>query len=396
MLAAALACVAAPLRAQRAPTLDEVLATALGRNFDLRAARSRADSAWAEVRVARAYPNPSVGVAPQSPYQYSLSVPFDLGPQRLYRVRAGRAGADASDADVRDAERLLRFDVRAAFMDLLLADSLRAVAHDSRDLFRDLLTADSARVGAGDAPARNLAKSELELAKAEAALTQADAGVRAARLALQAFMGVSRPDTGFRVSGSLAVMPIPSFAALSDSVIDARADVRAAELRSKVSEENQRYARAELVPLPDLSVVQQRGAPFPNGQFYALGISAQVPVWNWLSGERARADASVQQSRAAEEKTRAQARTEAITARDQFEAAAQLARRFDSGLVRRARGALDDARYAYRAGAISYVDLLDAVRTDGEIRADAATAAHDYWVSAAAVARALGTEIPIP
>ena len=58
--------------------------------------------------------------------------------------------------------------------------------------------------------------------------------------------------------------------------------------------------------------------------------------------------------------------------------------------------ALETARYAYAAGAISYVELLDAIRSDGQLRADAATAAHDYWVSAAAVMRALGRETTTP
>ena len=60
------------------------------------------------------------------------------------------------------------------------------------------------------------------------------------------------------------------------------------------------------------------------------------------------------------------------------------------------RTALETARFAYSAGAISYVELLDAVRTYGEIRADAATAGHDYWVSAYAVTRALDREVVQP
>jgi cobalt-zinc-cadmium efflux system outer membrane protein len=388
---------ACPLLAQRALTLDDVLAAALRANPDLRTARARADSARAEVRVARSYQNPSLSVAPQSPYQYGISAPLDLGPQRVYRVRAARAGAGASDFDLRDAERQLRFAVRQGFFDVLLSDSLRAIARDSRDLFRDLLAADSARVRAGDAPARNLAKSELELAKADAALLQAVASARAARLVLQALMGVPRPDTAFDIYGSLAVRPIPALdAGLPDSAISTRADVEAARARMLSSEESRRYATAELVPVPDLTLVQQRGTPFPNGQYYALGLSAQLPVWNWFSGERSRAAASVEQSRIAEEKTQLAARTEAVIALDQYHAAAELARRLDAGLLARARAALDDSRYAYRAGAISYVDLLDAVRTYGEVRADAANAAHDYWVGAYAVMRATGREIIAP
>ena len=73
-----------------------------------------------------------------------------------------------------------------------------------------------------------------------------------------------------------------------------------------------------------------------------------------------------------------------------------LATRLDDRTIAKARAALETARYAYAAGAISYVELLDAIRSDGQLRADAATAAHDYLVGAALVVRALGRETVTP
>lgn len=394
---AQLACLLMPvfaLQAQHALTLDEVLATALRDNPDLRAARARTDSARAEVRIARAYPNPVVNVAPQNPYQYMLAAPLDLGPQRTYRVRSGQSGAAAAALDHADVERQLRFLLRQAFYDLVLADSSRDVTRDERDIFRDLLKADSARFRAGDAPARNVGKSELELAKAEAALTRADALVRSSRLLLQALMGVANPDTGFRVDGTLSVSAIHAPAVeAGDSALARRPDVGAARHRTDASEDARRLATAEFLPVPGLTLVQQRDGPFPNGQHYALGFSVQLPVWNWFTGERSRAAASLTQSRVAEEKTRLTARTEIITAADQVRSTAELARRYDAGLLEKARRALDDSRYAYRAGAIAYVDLLDAIRTWGQVRADALTAAHDYLVSVSSLSRATGKDV---
>ena len=51
---------------------------------------------------------------------------------------------------------------------------------------------------------------------------------------------------------------------------------------------------------------------------------------------------------------------------------------------------------AYRSGALSYVELLDALRTWGQIRSDALTATHDAWVAALAINRAFGREIITP
>jgi cobalt-zinc-cadmium efflux system outer membrane protein len=396
-LVATTALCAQPLAPQSALTLDQVLARALQENPDVRLARLRSDSSRAEVRIARSYANPEFAVAPNNPWQYSIAAPFDIGPQRTYRVRTAGDGAAAAGHDVRDTERQIRFAVRSAFYDLVLADTLREITRAQHDIIRELLTADSARVRAGDIPERNLIKSELELAKADADFSRADAAVRAARIALQATMGAARLDTGFRVRGSLVPRPLPALAAaFTDSTVARRSDVLAAQVRTQASEDAKRFATSLLVPVPGLLLVQQRDEPFPNGQHYAFGLSTQLPVWNWFSGERERADASVRQSRVSEQRVRVLASAEVASAYDQFRAAELLAQKMNGAMLDKARAALETARFAYAAGAISYVELLDAVRTYGEIRADAATAGHDYWVSAYAVAHALDQEVVQP
>ncbi|MBI3568537.1 MAG: TolC family protein [Gemmatimonadetes bacterium] len=387
----------APLGAQRAVTLEDAVATALRRNVDVRSAQVRVDSTRAEERIARAFSNPTFNVAPQNPYQYSVAAPLDVGPQRWHRVGAASAASSASVSDARDTERLVRFAVRQAFADVLLAESLRDVARDARDVVRDLLAADSARVRAGDAPERILGRSELELARAEAALAQAEAGVRGARLALQQQMGVEHPDPSLRVEGSLTLRPaqVPDSAAVA-AYLSRRPDVEGARQRIEAARAGRAVASAQRLPVPALSLVQQREEPFPNGQHYALGVSASVPVWNWFTGDVARADASVTLAQLAEERTLLGARVEAVGAIDQLHAATVLAERYDGGLLAKARDALETARYAWRAGAISYVELLDAVRTWAATRAEADTARHDYWISVWALDRALGAEVTQP
>jgi cobalt-zinc-cadmium efflux system outer membrane protein len=399
-LACLFAAVRSPLGAQGV-TLDSALKAATSRNPDVRTARARLDSARAEVRIARSYANPTVTVAPQAPYQYSLAAPLDIGPQRYYRVAGAHAGVAATAADGRDALRDIRFQVRQSFYDALLAKSLFDIARSEQGIFRALLAADSARVRAGDAPERVLAKSEIELAKADAAASRAAADLRATRMALQQLMGVARPDTAFRMSGTMALAPLTAFeATTTDSLVaaalHARPDVDAARKRVDASVAALSLANALFIPVPQLALVQQRDDPFPNGQHYALGVGATVPVWNWFGGERSKASASLEQSRIEEERTRTRVIAEVTGALDQFRAAALLARRLDEGTIAKARRALETARYAYSAGAISYVELLDAIRSDGQLRADAATAAHDYWVSAALVVRALGRETVVP
>ena len=66
--------------------------------------------------------------------------------------------------------------------------------------------------------------------------------------------------------------------------------------------------------------------------------------------------------------TRTQIQTEIAIARDQYLAANSLADRYQSGLLDKARKALDLARYADQSSGRSQLELLDAVKTYGDTR----------------------------
>ena len=382
----------AGLRAQ-APTLSDVVAEALRANADLALARARLDSAHAERTIARALPPFAAASVPQVPWQYSVSAPLDLGPQRYYRTSAAGDALRAADADAAFVRRDVTFAVRQAFADVLLAEALREIVREDRGIFARVLAADSARQRAGDIPARDVTKAEVELARAEAALTRADAQVHQARLALQQLMGRTAPDTGFTVRGDLAYRPVPVPDSLLALATRRRADVRAADDRVAQSRSLDRLATASVLPVPTASLVYQNGAPFTNGSQYALGVGVQLPLLYWNQGERERSRAGIASAEANAQKVRAQVAADVAAALDALRQAQALTERFSGGLVARSASALESAQFAYRSGASSFLDLVDAVRTFAAVRSDDVTARHDYWVALYALERATATEI---
>jgi outer membrane protein, heavy metal efflux system len=394
--AAAVLLVAAPLpvRAQQAWTLAQVLAVATRQNPDLIAARLHVDSAQAERTIARALPNPVYSGIPSTPYQYSLALPIDLGPQRLYRTRAAGQGETVTEFSQRDALRQIVFTVRQGFYDLLLADAQRRLSLEQRDIFRQLLQADSVRLRAGDIPERDLIKSELEDARADAAVTRADAAVLAARLTLQALMGIPTPDTAFTISGTLEgapqlTAPLDSLASLAMSN---RADLGAAREQIRQNRSLVHLATASLLPVPVVSVVYQN-TPFASGLRYALGVTLPVPLFYWNGGERRRAQASEAAAEVMMQRARVQIQADVADAIGNFRAAQVLSERYQSGLLDKSAAALETLRFAYQNGAASLLELLDAVRTYGETRSEYSSAIRDYWVAAYALSRAVGAEI---
>jgi len=398
-----LLCVGAlrPVRAQQpaAWTLERVLAVALRQNADILTARLRVDSAHGEQQIARAIPNPVLNSAPNQPWQYTVTLPLDVTPLRFLRTRAAGRGADAARSDVADAVRQVSFAVRQAFYDLMLAERQRELAGERREIFRQLLTADSTRLRSGDIAQRDVTRAEVEYARAEADLLRADAQLHAARLTLQLLMGVAAPDTGFAVTGELAyrpvAIPVESLSAVAASL---RPDVRAAQERVAQSEALSTLAGRLWIPLPQVTFSHSsgpfdRGELFSNGTANAVGFGFTMPFLYWNGGERERSRAGLQQAQVASRRVQAQVATDLAMALDAYRSARGLAERYEGGLLAQADSALEMARYAYRAGTASLIDLLDAIRTYADTRADYNIAVHDYWVAVYGLDRAVGKDL---
>jgi cobalt-zinc-cadmium efflux system outer membrane protein len=398
-LATVLLCVLSPARSDAQatgsrPDLPAIVAAALRGNLDLATARLRVDSALAEGRVARAIPNPTVSGIPNVPYQWSVVEPLDLGPQRIYRTRAAGRGAAAAALDSADQARQVVFAARQGYFDLLLAEALRGVAVEQRDLVRQLLAGDSARVRSGDIPARNLVTSEVQLARADAAVARADAGVRGARIALQLLLGVRQPDTAFAVSGELRYRPVDvPVDSLALVAATSRPDLLAARARVEQSRALRSFAQSQLIPTPTVNATYQSGQPFGNGRQYELGFGLTVPVFYWFGGERQRARAGEAAAAVQAQRVEAQLSADLVAALDAERATRALAERYESELLAKSAQALETARYAYRSGAASQLELLDAIRAWTDTRTDYYTAVHDYWVSVYALDRAAGKDL---
>ena len=384
-------------------TLTDLVAHAMENNPEIRLAMTRVDSARAEGRIARALPNPTVAAAPNAPYQYSASLPLDLGPQRVHRTGASRNGSRAAEFDLDDLRRQVAFAVRRAYYDLLLIQAQLEVAAGQRDFLHQVLASDSVRVRTGDAPARNLIKSEIELARADAEVNQASAAVRESRLGLQALVGVAVPDPEFAIAGRLTDPRASGFDALQSATGQDRPDLLASQRRRDQAAALRRLAGAATLPVPTVTLAYAPRGGFDQRDWWtigpanqlSLGLGLQLPLFYRNGGERDRASAGVAAATVTESRTQLAIRSEIAIAGDQYRAASALVARYQGGLLSGADTALAQTRYAYTAGAASLLDLLDAIRTSAEVRLAYARAVHDYWVGGYALAAATGKD-PAP
>lgn len=375
-------------------TLATAIATALSRNTDVLTAAAVLDSARAEKGIAREYPNPVLAGQPNTPYQYAASIPLDITPRRYYRVRSAALGVAAVDADRRDVQRQTTLAVTRAFFDALLADRQRALAVERRAAVLQVLQADSVRYRSGDIPEHALARSEIELGRADADLERTGIDVAHTRIALQGLMGIEHADTAFAAIGSLDYHSIEvSEGALLATAHAHRPDLQGAVQRVEQSNTGKRAAAALLFPTPELSYVRQYTAPFESGHYYSLGLAFELPSINLYRGERRRAAAGAAAAQLSERRVDMQLERDVQLAVSDFHLQRSLVERYQSGLLPKIEETVSAARYAYLRGAASLLEVLDALRTQQDIRSEYAAALHDYWSSVSALNAAAGVNV---
>jgi cobalt-zinc-cadmium efflux system outer membrane protein len=375
-------------------SLNDAIAAALRSNPDVLLARATVDSARAERRIAGALPNPTLATVPNSPFQYSASIPLDITPTRLYRGRAATFGVDASDADGRDVRRQITLAVVRSFYDLLLAEKKDDLSRERRDAVHQVLVADSARVKSGEIASHNLARSEVEMARADADLARAEVDLQATRFSLEALMGERRADTSLIVAGSLDYRALqPKSDSLVAIALTSRPDLQASLSRIDQSHAARQVTSSMVIPIPVLSYVRQYSAPFDNGHYSAIGVSFELPSLDLFGGERSRAAAGEASARLARRRIEIQVERDVASALAEFRIQGALVERYRGGLLSHVEESVKAAQYAYAKGATSLLDVLDAVRSQQDVQVDYYTALHDYWLSVYSLNAAVGTDL---
>ncbi|WP_427185383.1 efflux transporter outer membrane subunit [Bordetella bronchialis] len=401
------------------PLLVSVVQRALEQNLDLAAALARVDQARAAAQAAGAALLPTVDAnASATALRQSLQSPlgtlarglpgYDRN-QREYTLGAAatweidlagglrrNAAAALAEAQAAEAARIgtrvtVAADAADAYVQVRGFQSRLAVALDQIDTDSRLLDLVRLRRQLGAADDR-------EVAQAEALLSQARSTVPLLRIALEAqlnrldvLLGV-QPGTYARILDGKG--DIPSLPAMTDTgspvdVLRRRPDVIAAERILAASNERIGAAISDYYPKLTLSGVLgfdsiTTNGLFRNRSFQPLGTAGL----RWRLFDFGKVDAEVRQARGGYAEALAQYRQTVLKAAEDVENAvtllnqSRLRRQELAAEVDALTRARDLSEKAYKAGAITLTDVLDADRQllvardnlDG-VRADSARAA---------------------
>jgi outer membrane protein, heavy metal efflux system len=388
-------------------SLDDAIQMALRHNHNLLAARTTIQQSEAEEITANLRPNPVILSDWQflpifQPSQFSadyldntaqfdlgVSYLFERGKKRQHRLRAARDITAQTRSLVADSERGLAFSVASGFINVELAESTLALAQQDLQSFQNTVEIAQARYKAGDIGEDDLLKIKLQM-------LQFETDVSAAKLArvqglsdLRQLLGYESIAADYDVTGLFDYQPVKGnvddFQAMA---LQNRPDLRAAQ--QGVTAANSQHALQQAIGKRDITgEVNYTHIGYLND--ISLFGQMQMPVFDRNQGEIARAAYAVTQAQEQERFANGQVMTDVRDAFENLRTNDQVVGLYRSGYLDEARESRDISEYAYRHGAASLLDFLDAERSFRATQLAYRQAIASYLLATEQLRQAVGT-----
>jgi cobalt-zinc-cadmium efflux system outer membrane protein len=388
-------------------SLDQAIDLALAHNHALKASRTLILQNQAQEITANLRPNPTLGVDTQfipffSPQYFSsdnvdvtqqfdigLSYLFERGKKRQHRLQAARDQTAVTRAQVADSERTLAFSVGQQFVSVLLAESTLDFAIDDLKGFQQTVDISEAQFKAGFIGEGDYLKIKLQLLQFQTDVSSARLAKVQALTSLRQFFGYDAVPADYDVIGDLAYQPLQArLEDLQAQALRERPDFRAAELGITAAQSQIGLAKAnskvDVNGTYDISHV----AGETTGSIFA---SFDLPIFNRNQGEIARTNYALTQAQEQELAASDTVLSDVSNAYEAVRSNDEVVKLYTSGYLKQAEDSRDISEYAYKRGAASLLDFLDAQRSYRATQLAYRQALASYMTALEQLKEALGT-----
>jgi len=360
-------------------SLDQAIELALAHNHALRATRTLIFQNQAQETTANLRPNPVLGADAQfipifSPSDFSkddldlaqqfdlgLSYLFERGHKRQTRLQAARDQTAVTRAQVTDAERTLTFNVGQQFVSVLLAESTLQFALEDLKSFQTTVDISGSQFKAGAISEGDYLKIRLQFLQFQTDVSSARLAKAQALIGLREMLGYNAVPADYDVIGDLAYQPLKaSLEDLQAKALKQRPDFQAAVLGVTAAQSQIRLAKAN----GKVDVNGTFDYTHTSGQNTAsIFASFELPIFNRNQGEIARTGYALTQAQESQLSASDTVLSDVGNAYEGIRSNDEIVQLYTSGYLKQAQESRDISEYAYKRGAASLLDFLDAERT---------------------------------
>jgi cobalt-zinc-cadmium efflux system outer membrane protein len=388
-------------------SLDDAIQMALQHNHNLMAARTVIQQNQAEETTANLRPNPVLLGDSQflplfQPNQFSsdyldntaqfdlgVSYLFERGQKRQHRLQAAKDVTAVTRSQVTDNERSLTFNVASLFINVELAESTLELANQDLKSFQDSVNISEERYRAGDTGEDDLLKMKLQLLQFQMDVSAAELSRVQGLSDLRQLLGYESVGPDYDVSGSFDYQAVKgNLDDFQARALANRPDLQASQLG--INAANSQLALQKSIGKRDVTgQVSYTHLGYTND--VSLFGQIQLPIFDRNQGEIARAGFAVTQAQEQERFTSGQVLTDVRDAFEGLHANDQIVSLYRSGYLDDAQQSLDITEYAYKRGAASLLDFLDAERSERATQLGYRQALASYLLALEQLREAVGT-----
>ena len=359
-------------------SLDQAIQLALQHNHNLLAARSTIQQNEAEEITANLRPDPvllgdtqflpifhpkefsSDYIDNTAQFDLGVSYLFERGKKRQHRLQAAKDATAVTRSQVADTERTLSFNVATQFVAVELAESTLALAQEDLKSFQNTVDIAQARYKAGDTGENDLLKIQLQMLQFQTDVSAANLARVQGLSDLRQLIGYESVPTNYDIDGTLTYRQVNgNLDDFEASALRNRPDLLAA--RQGVTAANSQYQLQKAVGKRDVT----GQISYTHIQYSEISLfgQMQLPIFDRNQGEIARTGYAIGQARQQEEFANGQVLTDVKDALENLHSNDQVVSLYRSGYLNEAQQSRDISEYAYRRGAASLLDFLDAERS---------------------------------
>ena len=388
-------------------TLDQAIDLALTHNHALKATRTLILQNQAQEITANLRPNPTLNFDSQflpvfSPSNFNsdnlsetqqfdagLGYLFERGRKRQNRLRAAQDQTAVTRAQVTDAERTLAFNVGQQFVSVLLAESTLRFALQDLESFQQTVDISETQYKSGYISEGDYLKIKLQLLQFQTDVSSARLARVQALVDLRTMLGYDAVPANYDVVGDLAYQPLPAkLEDLQTKALQDRPDYRAAALGTTAAQSQISLAKANGKVDVNATAYYTHTSGENTASFF---LSFPIAVFNRNQGEIARTQYALTQAQETQASTGDVVLSDVSDAFEALRSNDEIVHLYTSGYLQEAQDSRDISEYAYKRGAASLLDFLDAERSYRAVQLAYRQALSSYMTALEQLKEAVGT-----
>ena len=399
-------------------TLDDAIQLALQHNHSMLAARTTILQSQADEKTANLRPNPSLfadweylplgSPAKQNPAVYGghstadylhdnteadigLSYLIERGKKRQHRLAAAKDITAQTKSLVGDNERTLTFSVATAFVNVQLAESTIELAEADLKSFRQTVELAELRYQKGAISEDDYLKIKLQLLQFETDVQQAQLAKVEGLSDLRQLLGYESVAADYDVIGQFEYQPLNGNAEdFQAKALSNRPDLRAAQ--QGIAAARSQYEVQKTIGKPDVTV-QGNYSHVNSINAATFYVSIPLPIFNRNQGNIEHTHIAITQAQEQERAASGQVMTDVRDAFEGLRDNEHIVQFYRSGYLDVAQKDRDISEYAYKRGAASLLDFLDAERSYRATQLAYRQAVASYLLSVEQLREAVGTRV---